>query len=176
MNVGATSESDYGEYFSWGNIVGHASSNGSTFDDNYNFGTSESGPYASTPGASLSADIASNDSAHDAALANLGSPWRMPTKEEIQELYDNTDREWTTVDGINGWKFMKKSDHSVYVFFPATGRSDRAMLINRGTNGLFWSSSLDSASNARNLGFYSGGMFPQGTSNRCSGFAVRAVQ
>ena len=114
-------ETDYGAYFSWGNIVPHFSTNGSTFDDGYNWGTSNSGPYASTPGASVSANIPTNDAQHDAALALLGSPWHLPTKNDFQELYDNTDYEGTTINGVVGCKFMKKTDHSVYVFFSAAG-------------------------------------------------------
>ncbi len=175
-NVGATTIGDPGEYFSWGNIVGHKSTNGSTFDDGYDFGTSNSDSYASTPGASLSANIASNDADHDAALANLGSGWRMPTKEDFQELFDNTDGEWVRIDGINGYKFMKKSDHSVYVFFPAAGSGVSTSLYDRGKSGHFWSSSLRSADRGYRLYFDSGSVYPQDSYSRYRGLSVRAVQ
>ena len=175
-NVGANSETDYGDYFSWGNITGHKSTNGSTFDDSYDFGTSNSGPYASTPGKSLTGNIASNDSAHDAALANLGSGWHMPTKENFQELYDNTDNEWTTINGVTGRKFMKKSDHSVYVFFPAAGYGNGASLDNRGTYGYYWSASWNSSDNAYYLLFGSSIVSPQSGYYRVIGISVRAVQ
>jgi uncharacterized protein (TIGR02145 family) len=169
-------ETDYGAYFSWGNIVPHFSANGSTFDDGYDFGTSNSGPYASTPGHSLSANIASNDAAHDAALALLGSPWHLPTKENFQELYDNTDREWTTIDGVNGWKFMKKTDHSVYVFFPAAGCGGGASLYDLGSRGYYWSASWYSADSAYYMSFNSSSVYPQISSYRYLGLSVRAVQ
>jgi uncharacterized protein (TIGR02145 family) len=161
---------DYGCYFSWGNIVGHNNGEG------YDFGTSNSGPYASTPGKQVSANIASNDAQHDAALALLGSPWRLPTKEEFQELYDNTDREWTTINGINGWKFMKKTDHSLFVFFPAAGRGYGTSINNVGSLGFFWSSSWYSASRAYVMYFLSSSVYPQGNDYRYDGFSVRAVQ
>lgn len=122
-------ETDYGYYFSWGNITGYKSTNGSTFDGGYDWGGANYGPYASTPGSSIpytsqhkNADYAA-DSGYDAARENLGGSWRMPTANEFQELYDNTDNEWTSVGGVYGRKFMKKLDHSVYVFFPAAGFS-----------------------------------------------------
>ena len=175
-NVGAAAPEDYGSYFSWGNIEGHKSSNGSTFDDSYDWGTSNSDLYASTPGASVSANIASNDSAHDAALALLGSPWHLPTKENFQELYDNTDNKWTTINGVNGCKFMKKSDHSVYVFFPAAGRGRNTSLDFRGSYGRYWSSSWLSADNGYRLNFNSSSVTPQDYDYRYGGTSVRAVQ
>lgn len=181
-NVGANSETDYGEYFSWGNITGHKSTNGSTFDDSYDFGTSNSGPYASTPGASIqftyqhkNADYAAN-SGYDAARENLGGLWRMPTATEFKELYDNTDNEWTSINGVYGRKFMKKTDHSVYVFFPAAGYGHGTSLRYRGSLGLYWFSSLYSADYGYYLNFDSSSVYPQSSNDRYRGSSVRAVQ
>ena len=172
-------ETDFGAYFSWGNIVPHFSANGSTFDDSYDFGTSNSGPYASTPGASVGANIPTNDAQHDAALALLGSPWHLPTKEDFQELYDNTDNEWVADfngTGVAGRKFMKKTDHSVYVFFPAAGYGYGTSLDLRGSHGIYWSGSWYSADSAYYLNFVSSSVSPQNDYYRYLGFSVRAVQ
>ena len=172
-------ETDFGAYFSWGNIVPHFSANGSTFDDSYDFGTSNSGPYASTPGASVGANIPTNDAQHDAALALLGSPWHLPTKEDFQELYDNTDNEWVADfngTGVAGRKFMKKTDHSVYVFFPAAGCGYGTSLSNRGSCGYYWSGSWYSADRAYILSFNSSSVNPQSHNYRYYGYSVRAVQ
>ena len=181
-NVGGETETDYGEYFSWGNVTGHKSTNGSTFDDSYDWGNSNTGPYASTPGASISftsqtknADY-SPTSGYDAAQVNMGSDWRMPTANEFQELYDNTDNEWTTINGVAGCKFMKKSDHSVYVFFPATGVGINAGLHGRGQNGSYWSSSLLSADRGYRMFVFSSDVYPQNDYHRFYGYSVRAVR
>ena len=176
-------ETDFGAYVSWGNVSPHFSANGSTFDDSYNWGSSNtSSPYKDTNGAKITfssqhknADF-SADGGCDAARELLGGAWRMPTAAEFQELYDNTDSEWTTINGVAGRKFMKKSDHSVYVFFPAAGSGFGSSLNYRGTDGFYWSSSLYSAGYGYRLYFRSSSVDPQDYNNRYGGFSVRAVQ
>ena len=169
-NYSIGEETDWGTYVSWGNIIGHNEGEGYDFSDaNYN----------STPGHSVAANIPSNDASHDIALAKLGTPWHLPTKEDFQELYDNTDSEWVNDyngTGVAGRKFMKKSDHSIYVFFPASGRYNGTSLTYRGTYGFYWSSSFYSATLAYSLYFNSSSVDPQSYGNRRYGFTVRPVQ
>jgi uncharacterized protein (TIGR02145 family) len=169
-NYSIGEETDWGTYVSWGNIIGHNEGEGYDFSDtNYN----------STPGHSVAANIPSNDAAHDIALATLGTPWHLPTKENFQELYDNTDSEWVADyngTGVAGRKFMKKSDHSVYVFFPASGRYNGTSLGNRGTNGYYLSASFYDSTYAYLLDFHSSVVSPQGSNSRYRGFTVRPVQ
>lgn len=153
---------DYGCYFSWGNIVGHNE------DEGYNFNRTT---YNSTPGISLTANIASNDSAHDSALACLGGNWRMPTMQEFQELYDNCTVTWvTSYNGASVAGRVFKSNVTGYtdneIFIPAAGYYSDITLIFRGSVGFFWSSSYYSSSSARNLYFYSSAVFPQYTNDR----------
>ena len=167
-NVGAASPYDDGLYFSWGNITGH------TGTDGYDFGTSNDGPYASTPGAALTGDIpAGND--YDAARHNMGAPWRMPTVGEFQELNANCDSEWTDEDGVSGRRFTSRINGNS-IFFPASGSRIGAGLYDRGSDGLYWSSLLHSSPNGYYLVFNSGGVYPAYNSGRFNGFSVRAVQ
>ena len=169
-NYSIGAETDWGTYVSWGNIIGHNEGEGYNFDQT---------TYDSTPGKQVAANIPSNDAAHDIALATLGSPWHLPTKEDYQELYDNTDSEWVADyngTGVAGRKFMKKTDHSVYVFFPASGYYYGTSLDYRGTNGLYWSSSFYSATYAYLLYFTSSSVYPQYYNYRRYGFTVRPVQ
>ena len=62
------------------------------------------------------------------------------------------------------------------LFFACSGNGNGTSWNNRGSNGNYWSSSFNSARNARNLNFNSGGVNPQNNNNRYNGFAVRAVQ
>ena len=62
------------------------------------------------------------------------------------------------------------------LFFPCSGNGNGSSWNNRGSNGNYWSSSLNSQTNGRNLNFNSGGVNPQNNNNRFNGFAVRPVQ
>ena len=167
-NVGAASPYDDGLYFSWGNITGH------TGTDGYDFGTSNDGPYASTPGAALTGDIpAGND--YDAARHNMGTPWRMPTQPEFQELYDNCDSIWTDEDGVAGRRFTSRINGNS-IFFPASGLRNGTGLSHRGSRGHFWSASLNSQTGGYYLYFDASGVYPANRNTRFNGFSVRAVQ
>ena len=167
-NVGAASPYEDGLYFSWGNIEGH------TGTDGYDFGTSNDGPYASTPGAALTGDIpAGND--YDAARHNMGAPWRMPTVGEFQELNSNCDSIWTDEDGVAGRRFTSRINGNS-IFFPASGGRYGTGLNDRGSYGNYWSSSLYSQTYGYRLHFDASGVSPANLSNRFYGFSVRAVQ
>jgi hypothetical protein len=62
------------------------------------------------------------------------------------------------------------------IFFPAAGFYNGTALNSRGTDGLYWSSGFNSASNAYYLYFNSSEVSPQNSNGRGSGFTVRAVQ
>ena len=165
-NVGAKEPWESGLYFSWGNVDGHAKESG------YYFGINNNGPYASTPGASLTDNIF--DAEYDAARANLGGSWRMPTGFDFQELYDNCTHAWTIQNGVTGILFTSRINGNS-VFFPAAGYYFGTSLSNDGMYGCYWSSSLNSQSYAYGLFFSSGDVYPQDYSYRFIGYPVRAV-
>ena len=162
-NVGAKSTEEPGLFFSWGNVEGVEIGKACDFSEE---------AYAETEGAKLKGNL---DAAHDAATVNLGAPWRMPTDEEFQELYDNCDWEWTTENGYYGVRFTSKINGKS-IFFSASGYGNGSSWYYRGSYGYYWSASFYSSRYARSLGFYSGGVIPQNISLRYFGFAVRAVQ
>ena len=167
-NVGASTPYEDGLYFSWGNVIGH------TGTDGYDFGTSNDGPYASTPGAALTGNIPANNT-YDAARHNMGAPCRLPTVGEFQELNSNCDSEWTDEDGVAGRRFTSRINGNS-IFFPASGHRRGASLLNRGSSGYYWSSSLRSQAHGYYLLFDSSNVNPANSLNRFYGFAVRAVQ
>ena len=167
-NVGASTPYEDGLYFSWGNVEGH------TGTDGYDFGTSNDGPYASTPGAALTGNIPANNT-YDAARHNMGAPCRLPTVGEFQELNSNCTSEWTDEDGVAGRRFTSNINGNS-IFFPASGLRYGTGLNNRGSYGLYWSASLYSSVGGYHLYFYSGGVSPANINNRFLGFSVRAVQ
>ena len=111
--------------------------------------------------------------------ANDPSPagWRIPTKEETGKLYDKhkVDREWTTVNGVNGCKFTDKATGNS-LFLPAAGsRHLNGTLYYAGEGGRYWGSTAESnESSAYSLDFGSG--YTEWHSvNRKNGQSVRAV-
>ena len=163
-NVGAINPEDSGLFFSWGNTDGHAE------DSGYNF---DSTAYNSTPGASISANLAVSTS-QDAARAVMGANWRMPTREEFKELYDNTTSAWVTENGVAGRRFTSKTNGNS-IFFPAAGSYNGTTLNNKGSLGCYWSVSTGGDNYAFYLVFHSSGLDPQDYTNRKEGLTVRAV-
>ena len=74
----------------------------------------------------------------DAATANWGNGWRMPTQAEFQELLDNTTVTWTTQNGVNGRLFTASNGNSL--FLPAAGIRHASSLSSAGSYGYYWSS------------------------------------
>ena len=181
-------------FFSWGNIDGH-NPVGNSFAGVYNWGgINDAEPwydgqvYGDTKGNTLAGDIPVGEE-FDAARANLGEPWRMPTSAEFAELIAGsiyidadgveipaatTDKR-VTVNGVLGL-YLQSNANGNRLFFSASGNGAGSSWYGRGAYGYYWSASFSSARNARDLHFSSGGVGPQDGSNRCSGCAVRAVQ
>lgn len=162
-NVGASAPAESGLFFSWGNTEGHAEGSGYDFSQEV---------YEETSAAQIDSDL---NLQQDAAHVNLGAPWRMPTKEEFQELFDNCSSVWTTINGVNGRLFTSNANGRS-VFFPAAGRYDGTTLNIRGTGGNYWSSSYNSETLAYYLGFNDSDVNPHYNNNRRFGFSVRAVR
>ena len=174
-NVGAESPEDYGAFFSWGNTEPHYPNRGNMdWGDNIKgFGYAfNSGNYKTTEGAQLTGDI---DLAHDAAHANMGEPWQMPTSGQFQELHDSCDWVRKTRNGVNGYLVTSRINGNA-IFFACSGYGYGTSWNFRGSGGSYWASSLYSATYGRVLVFSSGGVCPQGLGLRYYGFAVRPVQ
>lgn len=121
-NVGASSPSDYGDYFAWGEA---------STKSVYTRYTSET--YKNSYG-----DIGRN-SLTDAARANWGGSWRLPTKSECKELVNKCTWSWTTMNGKNGYKVTGRNGNSI--FLPAAGLRIGSSLLDAGSYGYYWSSS-----------------------------------
>ena len=164
-NVGASTPYEHGLYFSWGNVEGHADGSGYDFSD---------AMYAETPGAALTGNVPVNGT-YDLARHNMGAPCRLPTVGEFQELNSNCDSEWTDEDGVAGRRFTSRINGNS-IFFPASGYYNGTSLLSRGSNGLYWSSSYNSAADAYFLSFNSSNVNPANGNYRRYGFTARAVQ
>ena len=175
-NVGADNPEEYGDYFAWGETQPKDTYNWSTYQ--YCMGNSNTLTKYCTDASygynGFTDNLTTLLPEDDAATANWGSDWRMPTQEEWQELYDNTTVTWTTQNGMNGRLFTASNGNSL--FLPAAGYRDNSSLYNAGSDGFYWSSSLDTDHpfHAGDFAFKSGGCNMYGNT-RFYGFAVRPV-
>ena len=107
----------------------------------------------------------------DAATANWGSEWRMPTREEWRELHNHTSARMTTQNGVYGILFTATNSNSL--FLPAAGNNG----YHAGSDGYYWSNTLNQtlpyeASYCNFASAYYGLYgYP-----RCEGFSVRPVR
>lgn len=165
-NVGADSPEDYGGYYAWGETEAkdnYSSSNSVT----YGLSTSELESRGIIgPDGNLTA-------AHDAATANWGSPWRMPTIAEIQELINDCTWEWTSVNGVNGRLVTGSNGNSI--FLPAAGYRYDSSLYDAGSIGGYWSATPYSDSDYAYSLLFSSDDYDWGGSNHHFGHTVRPV-
>ena len=181
-NVGAEKETDYGDYFMWGSTEPNTADECTWVSYKYC-----DGPYDTLTKYNTSSLYGENpdnitilESVDDAASQIMGGDWRMPTKDEIQELIDNTTNQWVTNyngSGVNGRKFISKTDTSKYIFIPAAGSCYNGSVGDVGNYCRVWSSSLDASNpyGAWFLGFFSGGCYVN-VIKRCYGLSVRGVR
>ena len=176
-NVGATNPEDYGDYFAWGETQpksDYSSSNYQYWNGSYNTLTKYCNN-ASYGYNGFTDNLTTLQPSDDAATAQWGSGWRMPTKEEWQELLNNTTNVWTTQNGVKGRLFTASNGNSL--FLPAAGYYDGTGLYDAGSYGIYWSSSLytDSPYYAWDLLFDSGNCGVD-VGYRFDGFTVRPVR
>ena len=186
-NVGANSPEEYGDYFAWGETAPkdyydwstHKWCNG-TYDTMTKYCTDSSYGYNGFTDGKTELDPED-----DAATANWGSGWQMPSLDQIKELYDSkyTTTEWTTQGGVNGGRITSKSNGNS-IFLPAAGVRGDGEIIDAGSVGHYWSNSSDpgyGGSAACYLyfrsGYFSSGYWTWGNGiSRADGHSVRAVR
>ena len=176
-NIGAATETEYGDYFMWGSTTPNTPDECTWAKAPFNGGNTSYNANAFNLVKDTACPNGILAKGYDAAAQIMGADWRMPTETEISELYNNTTNEWVTINGIEGRKFISKTDTSKYIFIPAAGYCYDGSVYNVGGWGNVWSSSL-STSNPRdawNLDFNSG-RCSMGRNNRCVGLSVRGVR
>ena len=154
MNVGASSETDYGNYYQYGKGA-----------DDYQV-TSGQSDYSGTEN-----PLAANA---DTATQAWGGSWHTPTQAQFEELTANTTYEWTTINGVNGGKFTAQNGN--YVFFPAAGEYDwRGYLIYDGNICYYRSSSFYQATTSCTPRFENGSVLVSFGVEHKEGCSIRPV-
>lgn len=131
-NVGASIPEEFGDYFGWGEIK--------PMSDNPRHNSVKYTKYAKDKKTVL-------ESVDDAATANWGGTWRMPTDEEWTWLRKNCTWTWTkdyNETGVAGMIVVSNVPgyEGNQLFFPASGRWNESGLAFYNFYGYYWSSSL----------------------------------
>ena len=147
-NVGANSPEEYGDYFAWGETKPKESYR----HESYQYDKDR--PFTSTKYCADSKfgyngftdDLTELLPEDDAATANWGSGWQMPSMAQTEELYNSsyTRTEWTTQNGVNGRKITSEKNGNS-IFLPAAGWCQNASHRSAGLIGDYWSRSLDTS-------------------------------
>ena len=175
-NVGANTPEGYGDYFAWGETQPKDYYGWSTYkycngDEDQLTKYCNNSSYGYNGFTDNLTTLLLSD---DAARANGGGDWRMPTKAEWEELFNNTTVTWTTQNGVYGRLFTASNGNSL--FLPAAGCRYDGSLYDAGSYGGFWFSSLitDYPDYAWGL-YFSSGVSDMSGSHRYLGRSVRAV-
>ncbi len=147
-NVGANKPDEYGNYFAWGETTTkgrYVDENCKTLEAVKVKKSSFFGLLKDTVSEYIGLDLGdiSGDARYDAATANWGGDWRMPTKTEFNELRKKCSWEWVTRDGKSGYKVTSKKNGKS-IFLPAAGYRDMELLYHGGSYGFYWSSTQHS--------------------------------
>ena len=172
-NVGADSPEDYGDYFAWGETSTKSTYNWSTYKWCQGSSTSMT-KYCTDSSYGTVDNKTVLDLEDDAAYVNMGTDWRMPTYDELNELRNYCTWVWTNQNGTNGWKVTGPNGNSI--FLPAAGFRNNSDLYLAGIIGDCWSSSLcESGSNHAWCLYFKSGNHSTNCRSRDIGYTVRAV-
>lgn len=125
-NVGANSPTEYGNYYSWGETETKSNYSKNTYS------------YYGTP-------VTLSDN-NDVAHIKWGETWRIPTKDDFDEIKNNCDWEWTIQSGQNGYKVIGPNGKSI--FLPAAGNHMNDVPYYKDTYCLYWLSTSASEERA----------------------------
>ena len=175
-NVGASKAEECGAYFAWGEV--NASKEFYDWDTYFYFKgiVNDEEVFCKYDGSIENEILESSD---DAATANWGSGWRMPTIAEWRELVDDNNCTWTWIEnyndfGINGYEVKSKRTDGV-LFLPAAGFRIESDLCDAGECGKYWSSVLHRGCACACCLFFVSNCNHLDNDFRGDGFSVRAV-
>ncbi len=165
-NLGATKPEGYGSYYAWGESKPkerYTGDNSKWYDVDYDVLKSKG----------VINSRGNLTPKYDAATANWGAGLRMPTFDEIKELKNRCRWNWTSMNGVKGYKVTGPSGKSI--FLPAAGIRHGSESLGVGTGNFCWSSTAyEGSGDAYNLVFSSDD-YDWGRYGRYEGCSVRPV-
>ncbi len=193
-NVGAETPWDYGDYFAWGETEPKEDYSWATYKfmlpgaSNEKYITKYQTADGTTDalwyydGTFTGDGKTELDPEDDAATVNWGESWRMPTKEEWDNLADTGKFVWTwTTDyngtGIKGYIVTSKVPGCVgnQIFLPCAGYYDGSTFWRENSYGYYWRRTLHSTCYAWDVWIY-GAVVTNDIKSRYRGQSVRPVR
>jgi len=196
-NLGATNVYDYGDYYAWGEVE-------TKFDYSwysYRYGRDKEGEeshemvykYCPTDKTDWyvgeTPDGITTLEASDDAATYTNTKWKMPEQSDFAALTSNCHWVWVTNynSSVSGYVVYKKKSgdspsysvgDATHIFLPAAGYHNETRLQFAGSDGHYWSSSLNTAYpyGGRGLDFHSGYVEPDAVTSRPYGRSVRPVR
>ena len=160
-NVGGHDPEDYGYFFSWGETRIKS-----------DYAETQYAWYVDNTYMDIGASICGSE--YDAATRICGNGWRMPSYDEALELM--TRCTWTpdTINSVSGYSVRGPSGKSI--FLPASGYKNAKKILDRGTEGIYWTGSISPTltSSAYTINFH--GYDVPWSVNRSYGLTIRAVR
>lgn len=166
-NMGAALPEAYGGYYGWGELNGKKA----------NYAVSNYEHYKNNEYLDIGDDIQFTE--YDAPFSLTYSSM-LPKLSDIQDLASNCTKEWTTLNGVNGFKFTGSNGNSI--FLPAAGARWDSTYDLYGTYGYYWSSTISTGWSP--VGAYAYSMTLDGSSgnvkssesqHRHFGFSIRSI-
>lgn len=152
MNIGASSESDYGLLYGYGDAGGKMTS-----ENDYDYPQH---------------DIVNTE--YDIAKSNWGNSWRMPTSEELEELVNQCKWKKTIKDGIWGAQVIGPNGNSIFLPFAGVRMGKEVYRI--GQIGLYWSGTMTKFGSQVELMYFGEDASLNGAAIAANGHSVRAVK
>ncbi len=178
-NLGATTETGYGDFYAWGGTTGHSTT------DTYTFTQADAPYYSGSAYTKYTTANVNLEASDDAATQSRGKAWRMPTKEEFDNLINGsyTTCEWKSdYNGVTGYLITSKIEGytSNKIFLPASGKKTPSTTAGTATDqnifGNYWLSTLSSTTTAGYcFAFGSGEVIHSNNIDRSTGMTIRPV-
>lgn len=181
-NIGARSPDEYGDYFAWGMTVGY--DGGRTYFDWSTYQWCNGSNVTLTKyntydrGYGINDDKTVLDLADDAAYVNWGKEWRMPSKEQLEELVNPryTVAELYEWDEVSGMKVTSRKNGNS-IFLPAAGYRSLRYLVDDGWYGDYWSREIsDQYPDWAWALHFASPYYEIVHIDRCSGYSIRPVR
>ena len=129
--MGALHPEDSGAFFAWGEL-----------NDKPAYSLSQYKLYDHVHGTYPYEETLENiaASAYDSATSQLGHPWKIPTRAQVDELLKKCSWAWGTTGGMAGYTVTGPNGSTI--FLPAAGKRVNEQTQDKGTAGYFWASAL----------------------------------